>query len=165
VTNESVKALNLRDQVGSIVERVKNLLNEARVVVPKIADLEISHHYGMEHFDQFGLVIINVVNREYCKKLLALLPGQSHPEQYHQKKEETFLLLHGDLVLTLDDQERQVSVGDVITVARGVRHRFATTKGCVIEEISSTHFKDDSYYTDPAISGNTNRKTVLTHWM
>ena len=165
VTNESVKALNLRDHVGSIVERVKNLLNEAKVVVPKIADLEISHHYGMEHFDEFGLVIINVVNREYCKKLLVLLPGQSHPEQYHEKKEETFLLLHGDLALTLDDQERQVSVGDVITVARGVRHRFATTKGCVIEEISSTHFKDDSYYTDPAIAGNANRKTVLTYWM
>ena len=165
VTNEAVSTFNLRENVGSIVKRVKTLLDEARVVVPKIADLEISHHYGIEKFDQFGLVIINVVNREYCKKLLVLLPGQSHPEQYHEKKEETFLLLHGDLALTLDDQERKVAIGDVITVGRGVRHRFCTSNGCVIEEISSTHFKDDSYYTDPAIARNTNRKTVLTYWM
>ena len=165
VTNEAVNTFNLRENVGFIVKRVKTLLDEARVVVPKIADLEISHHYGIEKFDQFGLVIINVVNREYCKKLLVLLPGQSHPEQYHEKKEETFLLLHGDLALTLDDQERKVAIGDVITVGRGVRHRFCTSNGCVIEEISSTHFKDDSYYTDPAIARNTNRKTVLTYWM
>jgi len=37
--------------------------------------------------------------------------------------------------------------------------------GCVFEEISSTHYADDSYYTDPAIAANTSRKTHLTHWM
>jgi N-acetylneuraminate synthase len=35
----------------------------------------------------------------------------------------------------------------------------------VIEEISSTHFKEDSFYTDETIMKNKNRKTVLTYWM
>jgi len=165
VMHDEVVSYRQRDYIGSIVERVKTLLSEARVVVPSMADLEISHHYGVEKFDQFGLTMINVVNREYCKKLLVLLPGQAHPEQFHEKKEETFLLLHGDLTLALDGEERDVAFGDVVTVARGVRHRFHTKKGCVIEEISSTHYKDDSFYTDPAIARNANRKTLLTYWM
>lgn len=165
VMHQDVTTHRQRDYVGSIVERVKTLLSEARVIVPSVADLEISHHYGMENFDRFGLTMINVVNREYCKKILILLAGQTHPEQFHERKEETFLLLYGDLSLSLDGQDRKVSVGDVVTVARGVRHRFHTIKGCVIEEISSTHYKDDSFYTDPAIALNSNRKTLLTYWM
>ena len=57
------------------------------------------------------------------------------------------------------------SAGDVITVARGVKHTFKTTDGVVFEEISSTHDKHDSYYTDPAIAANPSRKTWLTYWM
>lgn len=165
VTVDRVKTLGLRDHVGLIVNRVKKVLADAKVVVPSRADLEISHHYGIEKFDEFGLTMINVVNREYCKKLLIVLAGQSHPEQFHEKKEETFLLLHGDLTLKLDGVEREVAIGDVVTVTRGVRHSFRSLNGCVIEEISSTHHRDDSFYTDPAISKNSNRKTLLTYWM
>lgn len=155
----------LRAYVGDTVARVKQLLKLGNIVVPSKADLEISHHYGIERFAEYGLTLINVVNREYCKKLLVLLAGQTHPEQYHERKEETFVVLHGDLTLWLDGVERQAALGDVITVPRGVRHRFYSENGCVFEEISSTHYKDDSYYTDPAIGQNLNRKTLLTYWM
>jgi sialic acid synthase SpsE/mannose-6-phosphate isomerase-like protein (cupin superfamily) len=165
VLKNDLEIFSLRGHVGDIVARVKELLLRASVVVPSRADLEISHHYGIERFDKFGLTMINVVNREYCKKILILLAGQTHPEQYHEKKEETFLLLFGDLELRLNSIVRNVAVGDVITVAKGVRHEFRTKSGCVIEEISSTHFKDDSYYTDSTIMKNVNRKTMLTYWM
>jgi len=46
-----------------------------------------------------------------------------------------------------------------------VKHRFQTRSGVVFEEISSTHNKSDSYYSDPAIAQNANRKTWLTYWM
>lgn len=155
----------LRHYVGATVAQVKALLKAGNIVVPGKADLEISHHYGMERFGEYGLVLINVVNREYCKKLLVLLSGQTHPEQFHQQKEETFVILHGELTLWLDGEERIAKVGDVITVPRGTRHKFFSANGCVFEEISSTHYKDDSYYSDPAISANRNRKTLLTYWM
>ncbi len=163
--HEAVEEIRLRDYVGDTVVRVRTLLKAGNIVVPGKADLEISHHYGMERFSEYGLTLINVVNREYCKKLLVMLPGQTHPEQYHEKKEETFVMLYGDLILWLDDQKRQVHVGDVVTVPRGVRHRFYTHSGCVFEEISSTHLKDDSYYTDSSIGRNHHRKTLLTYWM
>lgn len=46
-----------------------------------------------------------------------------------------------------------------------MKHTFKTTDGVVFEEISSTHDKHDSYYTDPAIAANPSRKTWLTYWM
>ena len=109
--------------------------------------------------------MLTVVNREYCKKILVTLPGQSHPEQYHNKKEETFHVLYGELDLELDGEMQTCKPGDVITVLPGVKHAFTSKDGCVVEEISSTHYKDDSYYTDPKISENKQRKTMLTHWM
>ena len=165
VMRADVTATNHRDDVLRAVRAVKDLLKQASIVVPGKAELEISHHYGLGRFAEAGLVMITVVNREYCKKLLAMLPGQSHPEQYHNQKEETFIVQHGTMRLWLDGVERDLGPGDVITVGRGVRHRFQTETGVVFEEISSTHQIEDSFYTDPAIAANTERKTFLAYWM
>lgn len=160
-----VTASNERAWVQAAVTAVRQLLKDGNVVVPGKADLEISHHYGMERFAEFGLIMMTVVNREYCKKLIAMLPGQTHPEQYHQQKEETFVILHGTMTIWLDGEAIQARRGDVITVQRGIRHKFHSEEGVVFEEISSTHYKDDSFYTDTAINANSRRKTLLTHWM
>jgi len=133
--------------------------------VPGMAELEISHHYGFDRFEKYGCTIINVINREYCKKLIILFPGQKHPEQFHKLKEETFVVLYGDVNLILDGVSRQCKRGDVVTINRGVKHPFSSEQGAIIEEISSTHFKDDSYYTDETILQNNNRKTVLAYWL
>jgi len=156
---------NLRSGVYDIVQSVKSFLAKSSVVYPGEADLEISHHYGIDHFYEVGITMITVVNRDYCKKLIIALPGQSHPEQYHKKKEETFVVLYGSVELLLDNQPHYLQKGDVITIEPGVRHKFKTLEGCVIEEVSSTHYKDDSYYTDKSISKNKNRKTFITHWI
>ena len=68
-------------------------------------DFEISHHYGLDKFNKFGLVMITVLNRDYCKKILVLFPGQKHPEQWHNVKEETFHILFGKI--NLKDYIRQ----------------------------------------------------------
>ena len=154
-----------RDKVWDIVQDVRAQLAGSHVVVPGRVDLEISHHYGLERFHEVGMAMLTVVNRGYCKKLLMLLPGQLHPEQYHQRKEETFHVLHGELVLKLDGVERQCKPGDVVTVEPEVRHAFRSDGGAIIEELSSTHFSNDSFYTDEAINANRNRKTLLSYWM
>ncbi|MFT3757633.1 N-acetylneuraminate synthase family protein [Thauera sp.] len=165
VLHAQLTTVHLREKVQDAVLKTKALLEAGHVVIPGQSDLEISHHYGMDRFDEFGLVMITVINREYCKKLIVMLPGQTHPEQHHLKKEETFLILHGEIRITLDGQARTCRAGDVVVVGRGVRHEFHTDTGVVFEELSSTHYPDDSYYTDPAIQNNPQRKTLLTYWM
>jgi N-acetylneuraminate synthase len=159
-----LKRTDHRQKVLDIVQRVRALLQEGHTVVSEKADVEISHHYGLERFDEVGMVIINIVNRSYCKKLLVLLPGQHHPEQFHKQKEETFHILHGTVHVRLDGVESLASPGDVLTVEHEVRHEFWSEGGAIIEEISSTHFREDSYYTDPAIMQNAHRKTLLTYF-
>ena len=63
------------------------MLYEANIYLGDTFEAELSHHYGMKHFRQFGAVIISIVNREYCKKLIAVLPGQQHPDHMHKVKE------------------------------------------------------------------------------
>lgn len=163
LTNASMS--NARAQALEAVQLIKALLAESRITVPGGADLELSHHYGIDRFHEVGLTMITVVNRGYCKKLLISLPGQAHPEQYHNKKEETFHVLYGEVGITLDGTTASYKQGDVVNVEPGVRHAFVSKSGCVIEEISSTHYKNDSFYTDDAINRNTSRKTILTYWM
>ncbi len=165
VMADETERKEVRAKVLSIVSRVKNLLAESKGVVPGEAELEISHHFGLDKFDEFGITMVTVVNRGYCKKLIVVLPGQRHPEQFHERKEETFHVLHGELRLRLDDEERICKPGAVITIAPGVRHAFESEKGAVFEEISSTHFVNDSFYTDATINQNPNRKTMLRYWL
>jgi quercetin dioxygenase-like cupin family protein len=162
---DMTRTTKLREKVYDIVQDVKSLFKEGNVVIPGKAELELSHHYGIDKFREFGITMITVVNREYCKKLIAVLPDQFHPEQYHEKKEETFLILFGELELTLNGKTSLLHTGDIVTVKPQVRHAFTTTTGAIIEEISSTHYTNDSFYTDESITQNKNRKTVLQYWL
>ena len=60
---------------------------------------------------------------------------------------------------------KNVSVGEVITIEPFERHSFNSKNGAIIEEISSTHYVEDSFYSDESINANKNRKTILTDWL
>jgi len=91
ITFDDVEIIQTRKQVLDIVENIKRFIKKTNVIIPNGSELEISHHYGIENFYKYGLSMITVINREYCKKILILLPDQTHPQQYHKIKEESFL--------------------------------------------------------------------------
>jgi D-lyxose ketol-isomerase len=162
-TNCSVK--NVREKIENIVKQTKKLLKKSNQLLRGKYDFEISHHYGLEKFYKFGLVMLTILNREYCKKVLILFPGQKHPEQWHKKKEETFHVLYGKINLKLNGSLKQYLPGSIITIKPGVRHEFSSNGGSVIEEISTTDMRKDSFYIDKRIMKNLNRKTQITyHW-
>lgn len=164
--HDGVDSSDLREDILNIRNKVRRLILESGAVIPKNSPLEISHHYGVDNFYETGLCMVTVVNEGYCKKLLISLPDQIHPTQWHNHKTETFVVLYGEVILLLDDEEYVLGPGEVVTIEPGVRHCFIGGKeGCVIEEISTTHFANDSYYDDVSINENLNRKTIVTHWM
>jgi N-acetylneuraminate synthase len=162
----SVPRYSERQEIYGAIHEVKAMLNEARIALPSDFKLEISHHYGMANFRGFGAVLIECVNRSYCKKLIVQLARQEHPCHYHKRKEETFQVLHGVLEVELDDRRKTLRPGDTLLVQPGVWHRFWTETGVVFEEISTTHFDNDSFYEDKAINRleRSARKTVVEHW-
>jgi N-acetylneuraminate synthase len=138
--------------VGDIMLQVKGMLNEARISTGPDCSVEISHHYGLDRFREFGAVIVDCVNREYCKKLLVVLPRQKHPYHYHKRKEETFQLLHGDLEIEANGAARKLNPGDTFLVLPETWHKFHSLDGAIVEEISTTHYKNDSIYEDEVIN-------------
>ena len=149
-----------------ILLQVKGILNNARIHISRDHSFEISHHYGLLRFREFGAVIINCINRVYCKKLIVQLPRQKHPYHYHKVKEETFQLLHGDLEIFLDGNSHQLKPGDIFLVEPNKWHKFHTLHGAVFEEVSTTHYDNDSYYEDETIARlpREKRKTVIPSW-
>ncbi|HEC59646.1 MAG TPA: cupin domain-containing protein [Methylophaga sp.] len=152
---------DIRPAVQSILRDVSALLRSAKVTIADGAQCQISHHYGIDNFAETGATLIEIINREYCKKIIVMLPGQSHPLHFHSKKEETFNILNGELELNLKGEISTLSAGDMVTVDRGVKHSFSTKTGVVFDEISTTDHQGDSYYDDERISNNNNRKTPL----
>lgn len=167
--NEAIceeRKISLTGNFRSVIHDVKGMLYEAKIVIPKEFDLEISHHYGMEHFRHYGCTMVSIINREYCKKILIVLPGQINPTHTHKIKEETFQVLSGSLNLTVLDRTYHLKPGEIFTVERNKPHSFTSTEGCVFEEVSSTHVRNDSYYHDPRIQemDPMERKTILKDW-
>ncbi len=156
----------VRDLVYHPIHEVKAMLNKAGIALPIDFSIDLSHHYGLENFRKVGAVIIDVINREYCKKIIVQLPGQEHPYHHHLQKEEAFHVLSGVMELELEGRRMTLHPGDVAVVQRGVKHRFWTDTGVIFEEVSSTHFNNDSFYEDTAISNlpREARKTKLSNW-
>lgn len=161
VMNSDVGKDNVRPQVIKIINDVSSLIKQSGITLKDKLELELSHHYGIKEFYNHGCTIITCINREYCKKIILLLPGQENPTHRHVKKEETFNVLYGELSLTLDGETRTYHAGDIITVERDRKHSFASQTGAVMEEISTTHFKNDSFY-DEDIPETSLRKTYMT---
>ena len=155
IKNEKLSHENLKatdwDETAAICDSVMGILSDAKIHVTKKDKCEISCHYGIENFQNYGAFIIDKVNREYCKKLIIMLPGQNHPEHYHIRKEETFELVHGDCSISVKGKTIDLNLGEPFLIVRNVPHSFKTKSGCIIEEVSTTHHRGDSIYTDPSI--------------
>lgn len=155
---------NKREKVLHIIKMLREVLLKSHIALPGKVELELSHHYGIDKYEEYGAAILNCINREYCKKLIVLLPGQKHPSHHHVKKEETFNVLYGDMELNLNGKEMELKAGEIVTVEREADHSFSSRGGCIFEEVSTTHFKDDSFYDDKEVAGNKDRKTQMTFW-
>lgn len=149
-----------------VVHDAKGLINEAHIALGPDAEVELSHHYGLARFRETGAILIKVVDRDYCKKLIVMLPGQAHPTHYHRLKEETFQLLWGDLEVVLNDRRVRLNRGEKFLVPRTVHHGFTTVGGAIFEEISTRSVNGDSYYLDEQIRhlDPMERKTILEAW-
>lgn len=152
--------------IRDILHEAKGMLREARIPIGPQYEIEMSHHYGIAQFRKVGAIIINFFNREYCKKLIIVLPGQDHPSHCHRFKEETFQVLYGEMDVTIDGEPKRLRAGDMQLVRRGQLHSFSTKTGCIFEEISTTHQRGDSIYEDPKIRNldPMERKTILQDW-
>ncbi len=74
--------------------------------------------------------------------------------------------LKKDELIVVDGHKTVLDLGDTLVVKPNQWHKFHTLHGAVVEEVSTTHINNDSYYEDPKISSlsRDDRKTKVDNW-
>ena len=74
--------------------------------------------------------------------------------------------MNGDLEIERNGEPFVLNEGDIFLVKPGDWHKFSTLHGVIFEEISTTHYNNDSFYQDERIMNmsRTERKTTLENW-
>jgi len=98
----------------------------------------------------WGKEVIWAETKDYVGKLLYINEGHKLSLQYHQEKEETILVISGELELTISGHARlgmstlRLSDGDTFHVTPGTIHRFSATLGTnvVLAEVSTNYLDD-----------------------
>ena len=165
----SASNVSITDRAADLTlirERLLEFVLKSKIQFPTNHTLEISHHYGLENYEKFGLGMVTIVNLDYCKKYLILLQGQKNPAHYHKQKDETFFVLFGDISVIIDDQEPiQLHEGDILRIPPGSLHEFWSEQGAIVEELSTKHIPSDSFYIDDEINKSEFRKSYINYWM
>ncbi len=89
---------------------------------------------------------------KYCGKLLYFVKNKKCSWHYHKKKDETFFIQSGKILLkwsfcdNIDDAEEIVLCkGDSWHVPPGQRHQMIAFEDTELFEFSTEHFDEDSY--------------------
>ena len=152
-------AVSKKDIIYKAVHDVKAMLKMAKIEMNNDSEVELSHHHGIERFAEVGATIIDCVNREYCKKILVLLPGQTHPGHYHQKKEDKVTEFKRKIVIpdfsietaiehTDDICEIKVPTQKWDLLLRDISRQLYKVKGAFNSEVSFHFEKSDYYHVD-----------------
>ena len=64
----------------------------------------------------------------------------------------------------MEGEETILAEGDVLSIGKGSKHSFRSSKGAIVEEVSTTYVQGDSVYEDASINANPDRKILLTFW-
>ena len=87
-----------------------------------------------------------IVNRkDYCGKILNLKRGFRCSLHYHKKKDETFYVARGKVLMEVGKKKWIMKYGDVQHIAPRCIHRFTGLTDAEIFEFSTHHLDSDSY--------------------
>lgn len=88
-----------------------------------------------------------LLDADYCKvKKITVNPGQRLSYQYHEKREENWTVVNGDLTIELDTLELTLPVGHSIHIPLGAKHRAINETNnpiTFIEVQTGTYFGED----------------------
>ena len=94
----------------------------------------------------WGHELIFAENDRYAGKILHIEPGQLLSLQYHERKDETFYVLKGEVSLTVEENgaltEIRLPQGSSYRIRAGVRHRMRSEAGCDLIEVSTPELDD-----------------------
>ena len=110
----------------------------------------------------WGTEELIVQTEHYIGKKLTMKHGTAGGLQYHERKEESFLLVEGKALAEYDDGIGGLAAyyllpGMMVHVPKGAPHRVTALSDCVLYEWSTPHFNDrvrcEREYNEPETGG------------
>jgi len=102
---------------------------------------EVKKIWGLERW---------IWNENYCGKILILKRGFCCSVHYHKKKDETFYVNRGKVLMEVGNKRWVMKYRDVQHIEPGCKHRFTGITDAEIFEFSSHHDDSDSYRIKPS---------------
>ena len=97
-----------------------------------------------DHKKKWGKEIWIVNCSKYCAKYLVIDKGAHSSYHYHKKKEETFLIVKGCVLLYVDNKSILMErLSHTVTIKPGTPHAFQALCNSTILEVSTHHSEDD----------------------
>ena len=84
--------------------------------------------------------------KTYKLKRIEINPGQRLSYQLHNKRSETWTIVQGKGIITLDGVVKEYQMGDSIFISKGTKHRINNTGKkllIIIEVQTGTYFGED----------------------
>ena len=89
----------------------------------------------------------HLLDEEYCKvKRIIVKPGQRLSYQYHHERTEHWVVVQGEAIVILDDEEYEYHIGDVVQIDCETKHRVENKSEqdlIFIETQTGTYFGED----------------------
>ena len=92
---------------------------------------------------KWGNEVVLTNTEHYCAKNLLVDPGRICSLHRHVKKHETFIVQEGEGVIEVAGQAFEVVPMAFVHIAAGTWHRFWSSKGMKLLEVSTHHDDDD----------------------
>ena len=100
------------------------------------------------HVDKpWGFENIWAETERYVGKILHIQAGKRLSLQFHERKDESILVLNGKLRLELEDDRGQIQVSELEAgqsrrIPTGRKHRFGAIEDCDLVEVSTPELDD-----------------------
>ena len=82
----------------------------------------------------------------YKLKRIEVEPGQRLSYQYHNKRSETWIIIEGSAIVTIDDKSKEYNAGESVVIPLRSRHRVGNKSNSLlvfIEVQTGTYFGED----------------------
>lgn len=102
-------------------------------------------HISPKHSDRPWGFFDEFIQNEACTvKLITVHPGESLSLQYHNNRNEFWVIVSGSGVVTIGDRRQVAKVGDRYEIKKGEHHRVeADNHGIMFLEIATGQFSEN----------------------
>ena len=112
-----------------------------KVLISDFENGDLSNRYRVGDTDTrpWGSWTVLEVGDGFVVKSISLNSGARQSLQYHNHREETWVIVSGEGVALVGDQERHVKTGDVVIIPKRETHRLTCSKSAGMHLIEVQH--------------------------